>query len=277
MFHGAGYHYHEANEIEELGLEGFSDIIGWLSARLKDIRSLVGGTLARALNTYVDGDLVAPKSPNVFMQKIAQAKWADVAKLQAFRPEHLNEYLIDYAGECNTQLTFLSAAILERQQETIKWLAKVLSDFDHAQRPWRAKPTKVDDLHKATKKMFKVKKVTERGAAKTKMGEVFATAKAVEQTHEIMLELSRTLQTLDLKKVKENEDTIALYIDKLVEDLSNEDLMLDMPKPAIKQLMAQIDALTKEVEYFSVLVFSSNVTIDAFNKSVDSGIEAMSR
>lgn len=277
MLHGAGYHYHEAQLNDELGLEGFSDVIGWLRDRIKSIRVLISGSLDHALNTYVNGDLVAPNSPNVFVQKLSTAKWSDVAKLIAYRPEHLNEYLIDYAAECNTQLTFLNAEILERQAVTIQWLAKVLSDFDHAQRPWRAKTSKAAELHKVTKKMFKVKKVTERGASKTKMGEVFATAKAIEQTHAIMGELSRTLQTLDLKKIKENETTIALYVDKLVADLTNPDLMRDLPKPAIKQLMAQIDNLTTEVEYFAVLVFSSNVTITAYNDSIEEGVKALSR
>lgn len=249
---------------EELGLEGFSDILDYLSS----MTDRMGKFLDKLLNKEFTGIEVYPVESS-YLDKVFKKtglSFTDVKKLNLYQPDNLNALMLDYSKELADQLEAYADVRARLYEPLNQWLARAASMDGFEEKIWHDRDLKLMDLAKSKKILqgfFVSKKRTTTHGDIALGSELYVSRTQFDKTCDELKRIAVAGKAFSLTDLKASEKKTVEYINALMQRQAEGDL--DISRANRKQLANVLQAMAEETEYLVSLCYLGITTIVAWN------------
>lgn len=257
-----------AMEQEELSMEGFSDVLDYV----KNAGDRLGNFIKTVFNAKTFTVTNYPAVDRNLIHKLNSASFESIKDLQAFTPAQLSSYIVDYSATLEVQVASMGDIVERIYVPLTKWLAKAATQEGYYEKAWIGKDLVLSDVNGFTKEMQKHFEGNANGTGDstiTKFGELYASGKQFESAHKSLTRLHELANNVDLDMLQEAEKRLMEVLTIFINAIDEEGGSNKLPKPTRKKLAQVFREIAAETEYLSMLLFQTNVVINAFNDTAD--------
>lgn len=260
----------ELNEV--LDCEGF--------ASFEDFISSVSHAVIEALdwirNNHKYADINTPSAIGSHIKTLEDIGYTSLSEVNVYLPPYCKTDMLSYADALHKQIKMI-ADIHTRVYEPVReFLEHAVGLEDYHNKPFSDRRFKALDVEKLRKEFNKVNADIDRDdeeelnmvSEAVMFKNAFRNINQVKQAEEKFLAIGKLISTVNLDYLKKEEarilEQLALLMDQIAEGKKD-----DFSKAAKKQIAKLLTDIAIETEYFSVLLFTANVSIESWNKTVE--------
>lgn len=259
----------ELNEV--LDTEAFSSFEDFIES----VSAAVVEAIDWIRNKHKYADIVTPQQLGSHIRELEKIGYTGLAQVNIYLPPYCKVDMLTYAEALLKQVKAV-ADIQQRVYEPVReHLERAVGLENHHNTPFTDRRFRKNDVEKLTKEFNKVNVPVDADEEElnvvseaTHFKNAFRSLNNVQKAEEVFLEIGKIISKVNLDALKKEEIRILEQLDLLMAKIANGEKD-DFSKAAKKQMASLLTDIALETEYFSVLLFTANVSIEAWNKTVE--------
>ncbi|UKZ10983.1 hypothetical protein CZP2022_260 [Vibrio phage C-ZP2022] len=239
-----------------------------------NVEEAITGTLDWLLNNHKTADIVTPDVLGVHHQKLESLGYTALRDVNVYLPPYCKTDILSYAAEIYKQLTMLHDIEQRLYDPVAEHMQFSVSLDGYHNKPMTSRDYRTVDVDKMKKDLKRVnaegdkpedlKAVSEVEA----FGKTFRNMRGLKDTEQLMVKIGEMLSSVNLIELQKKEAVILKDLNRLLDKIA-EGEKAELSAGAKKQMAQTLMQLAVETEYLSVMLFTANTAIEAWNKTVE--------
>ncbi len=253
-------------EMEALGLEGYNDIITYISDRYEAVRNMIS----------LSGDAFTemPKAikSNLFGKDLKKAKVSDVGWINVYMPMGFKGHIKPYAVHIKDTLEKLADLETRLYEPLYKYVTGQIAEVVEVDAIWIDKNLKTvdtDKIKKAYKEFFNPKAKGNNTVSSNRFDKLYLSVGDFIKTGDVLNDIEKVIKSIDLSKLIELDEKLADALDKYRRLIVNGELEVTHNKVNVKRLVTTVDAIAEESALLSSYYYQFIALHTAYKDSLD--------
>lgn len=259
---------HDFKEVIDVeGIDSIFDFFGMIVTAMKSPFEWLE-------NEEKSASLVTPTSFSPYAARAKHLGFSTLARNQAFMPPYCKTDMETYVSLLYKQAAQMRD-IEQRLYKPIATRMEQINAMDNLHnKPWNDRNMEFADVERMKKDFLRINAQEDTDDDKKRVSEhrelakVYSSFNTMEKVDKLLDKTSEAIKSVNLKNLKSLEAEILKHSASFLEDLQSGHKEA-MSKGAQKQFVQTLYALAQETEYMTVVMYNANVTIEAWNKTIE--------